>query len=81
MAFGILERGGKVRTMVLPDRQKQTVHPIIKEHVEAGAALFTDAMLGYRGLDDDYMHGVIDHADSYVDGKIHTNGLKTTGAC
>jgi transposase-like protein len=49
MAFGILERGGQVRTMVLSDRQSKTVHPVIKEHVEAGAALFTDAMLGYRG--------------------------------
>jgi len=76
MVFGILERGGPVRTMVLPDRQSKTVHPVIKEHVEAGAALFTDAMLGYRGLDADYMHGVIDHAIAYVDGKIHTNGLE-----
>ena len=33
-------------------------------------------MLGYRGLDADYMHGVIDHAIAYVDGKIHTNGLE-----
>lgn len=30
MAFGILERGGQVRTMVLPDRQKATVQPAIK---------------------------------------------------
>ncbi len=62
--------------MVLPDRQKTTVHPVIKEHVEVGAALFTDAMLGYRGLDADYVHEVIDHAIAYVDGKIHTNGLE-----
>jgi transposase-like protein len=76
MAFGILERGGKVRTMVLADRQKGTVQPIIKEHVQAGAALFTDAMLGYRGLGDDFAHQVIDHAIAYVDGRIHTNGLE-----
>ncbi|MGB8536498.1 MAG: IS1595 family transposase [Acidobacteriaceae bacterium] len=56
MAFGMLERGGQVRTMVLPDRQSKTVDPVIKEHVHEGAALFTDAMLGYRGLDADYMH-------------------------
>jgi transposase-like protein len=62
--------------MVLLDRQKHTVHPVIKEHVQAGAALFTDAMLGYRGLDTDYVHQVIDHAIAYVDGKIHTNGLE-----
>jgi transposase-like protein len=76
MAFGILERGGQVRTMVLPDRQSKTIHPVIKKHVNAGSALFTDAMLGYRGLDDDYFHLVIDHAVAYVDGKIHTNGLE-----
>ena len=33
IAFGLLERGGKVRTMVIPDRQKETVQPIIKKHV------------------------------------------------
>jgi transposase-like protein len=76
MVFGILERGGQVRTMVLPDRQRNTVHPVIKEHVQAGAALFTDAMLGYRGLDEDFAHQVIDHAIAHVDGKIHTNGLE-----
>jgi transposase-like protein len=76
MAFGILERGKEVRTMVLPDRQKQTVHPVIKEHVEAGAALFTDAMLGYRGLNAEFTHQVIDHAVEYVRGRVHTNGLE-----
>jgi hypothetical protein len=34
-----LERGGKVRTMAIPDRQKETVQPIIKKHIQAGAAL------------------------------------------
>jgi transposase-like protein len=76
MAFGIMERGGEVRTMVLPDRQKATVQPVIKQHVNLGSALFTDAMLGYRGLDQEYAHQVIDHAVAYVDGKIHANGME-----
>jgi transposase-like protein len=76
MAFGILERGKEVRAMVLVDRQKATVHPVIKEHVAAGSALFTDAMLGYRGLGEDFAHQVIDHAIAYVDGRVHTNGLE-----
>jgi transposase-like protein len=49
---------------------------VIKQHVQAGAALFTDAMLGYRGLDEEFAHQVIDHAVQYVDRKIHTNGLE-----
>jgi len=76
IAFGLLERGGKVRTMYLPDRQKETVQPEIKRHVQAGAALYTDEMLGYRGLAGDYAHKVVNHAVEYVDGRVHTNGLE-----
>lgn len=28
------------------------------------------------GLDRDYTHNVIDHAEAYVDGQIHTNGCE-----
>jgi transposase-like protein len=76
VAFGILERGGQVRTVAIADRQKETVQPIIRRHVQAGTALYTDAMLGYRGLEAEYAHKVVDHAVRYVDGRIHTNGLE-----
>ncbi len=33
-------------------------------------------MLGYRGLNEEFAHQVIDHAVAYVDGKIHTNGME-----
>lgn len=76
IVMGILERGGRVRTQVIPDRQKTTLHPIVKEHVETGAALFTDEMGGYKGLNEEYQHEIIDHAVKYVDGRVHTNGLE-----
>ncbi len=76
IVFGILERGGEVRTAVIPDRRGKTVQPIVKEHVQAGTALYSDEMLGYDGLDSEYKHQVIDHAIAYVNGKIHTNGLE-----
>jgi hypothetical protein len=44
--------------------------------VEAGSALYTDALLSYEGLAGEYAHQVVDHAVHYVDGKIHTNGLE-----
>ena len=47
----------------------------VKEHVEAGSALYSDALKSYDGLAQDYAHQVIDHAEKYVDGKIHTNGM------
>ncbi len=76
IAFGILERGGKVRTQVIADRQKKTVQSLIREHISAGAALYTDAMLGYSGLESEFAHQVVDHAVEYVHGRVHTNGLE-----
>ncbi len=46
IVMGLLERGGRVRTLVIPDRQKETLQPIVREHVEVGSALFTDEMGG-----------------------------------
>jgi transposase-like protein len=74
--MGILERGGKVRTIVVPNRKKSALQTEVRKHVEAGAALYTDALLSYEGLEGDYAHQVIDHAVKYVNGKVHTNGLE-----
>ncbi len=46
-------------------------------HVEASSALYTDALMSYRGLAGEYAHQVVDHAVEYVNGRIHTNGLET----
>jgi len=74
--MGILERGGEVRAMVVPDRRRTTLQAAVKNHVEAGSALYTDSLLSYNGLEGDYVHQVINHAIKYVDGRIHTNGLE-----
>ena len=74
--MGILERGGKVRATVIPNRKKSALQAEVKKHVEAGSALYTDALLSYDGLAGDYAHQVVDHAVQYVDGLVHTNGLE-----
>jgi transposase-like protein len=74
--MGILERGGEVRTKVLGNIKRHAIHSEVKKHVEAGAALYTDALLSYKGLESDYAHKVVDHAVQYVDGRVHTNGLE-----
>ncbi len=78
--MGILERAkdGKhstVRTSVIPNRKKSALQAEVRKHVEAGSALYTDALQSYKGLDE-FQHGVVDHAVQYVDGKVHTNGLE-----
>ena len=74
--LGILERGGRVRVKVVPNRKKKALQSAVREHVQAGSALYTDALLSYEGLAGEYAHQVVDHAVQYVDGKIHTNGLE-----
>jgi transposase-like protein len=74
--MGILERGGKIRTTVVPNRKKHELQSRVRKHVEAGAALYSDALLSYEGLATDYAHKVVDHAVQYVDGRVHTNGLE-----
>jgi transposase-like protein len=74
--MGILERGGKIRTTVVPNRKKRELQSQVRKHVEAGSALYSDALLSYEGLATDYAHQVVDHAVQYVDGRVHTNGLE-----
>src|SRR5271157_1120906 len=74
--MGILERGGKVRVKVVPNRRKNALQSEVKAHVAAGSALYSDALKSYDGLAQEYAHQVIDHAEKYVDGRVHTNGLE-----
>jgi transposase-like protein len=74
--MGLLERNGKVRAKVLGDIKQETLQGEVRSHVESGAELFTDAHKSYFGLREDYIHQVIDHAEKYVDGQIHTNGIE-----
>ena len=74
--MGLLERNGKVRAKVIRDATQLTLHAEVRENVEAGTELFTDGWKAYSGLQKDYIHQVIDHAEKYVDGQIHTNGIE-----
>jgi transposase-like protein len=72
----VLERGGKVRAKVVDKRNKKDLHAMVREHVEPKAALYSDALKSYDGLDGEYAHQVIDHAIQYVDGQVHTNNCE-----
>jgi transposase-like protein len=50
--MGILERGGKVRTSVVPNRKKKALQTEVRKHVEAGSAIYTDALKSYEGLNE-----------------------------
>jgi len=75
-AFGILERGGKVRAFAVPNRKKKSLQTVIAAHVQEGSPLYTDKFWSYMGLEKSYRHEAIDHAFGYVRGRVHTNGLE-----
>lgn len=74
--MGLLERHGEVRTMVVEGTKRRHLHGEVIKHVEAGSYVYTDALRSYRNLENDYINGVINHAEKYVDGQIHTNGIE-----
>jgi transposase-like protein len=76
IVMGILERKGRVRAHVVDTTRRTILHKKVRENVEAGSEVFTDALQSYTGLADDYEHQVIDHAKAYVEGNVHTNGLE-----
>jgi transposase-like protein len=79
--MGLLERHGQdahstIRLRVVEGRKRGHFVPVIDEHVEKGATVNTDAHLSYQGLASEYEHKVIDHAEKYVNGQVHTNGCE-----
>jgi transposase-like protein len=76
---GLLERhasGSRVITRVMKNRRRLEATKNVVEYVLKGSEVFTDALPSYNGLKADYTHAVVDHAETYVDGKVHTNGLE-----
>jgi transposase-like protein len=81
IVMGLLERhtdtkASRVKAKVVPNAKRGTVQAEVRAHVEPGSEVFTDALRSYTGLDDQYVHDVIDHAESYVRGRVHTNGME-----
>jgi transposase-like protein len=62
--------------MAVNTRKKQELQAHIREHVEAGSAIFSDELKSYDGLDSDYQHAVINHAVEYANGNVHTNTME-----
>lgn len=75
--MGILERGGNVRVHVVSNRKKHLLETHVRAHVKAGSAIYSDNFASYDRLNRfGFQHSVVDHAEKYVDGQVHTNGLE-----
>jgi transposase-like protein len=76
IVMGMRQRGGETRAKVVPNTKKVTLQGEVRENVEPGSALYTDTAYGYHGLAGEYDHATVDHAERYVQGRTHTNGLE-----
>ncbi|MFZ3374958.1 MAG: IS1595 family transposase [Chthoniobacterales bacterium] len=79
--LGLLERtspesSSRVRLKVVESIRRHDLDPEVRQHVEKGSNVYTDKLRSYEKLADNYVHQVIDHAESYVQGLVHTNGLE-----
>jgi len=78
--MGLLERHGRtgqsyVRAKVVSSTRRRVLTGEIRRHVEVGSEVYTDNHPSYFGLNE-FAHQAIDHAECYVRGKVHTNGLE-----
>ncbi len=82
IVIGVLSRGSGtnksrvIKAKRIADTTKETLHAEIKAAVETGSTIYTDSHGGYGGLASEYLHEVVNHAEEYVRGKVHTNGME-----
>jgi transposase-like protein len=77
LVMGLLDRGtGKVRVKHIGNRKRRTLHDEVRANVKTGAELFTDELASYTGLDKEFVHQFVNHAEEYVKGNVHTNGME-----
>jgi transposase-like protein len=81
VVMGLLERNAvrgksRVKAKVVRNIRRRHLQPEVRAEVTPGSSVYTDALASYTGLDAEYIHQVIDHAEAYAKGNVHTNGLE-----
>lgn len=74
IVVGMLERNGRVKAQVVQDRTRQTLHALANENIAPGSELITDEHGPYQ--QSQFKHWVVNHAETYVMGRFHTNGIE-----
>ncbi len=75
--FGILKRGGRVYTQVIPDAKSKTLMPIMQDRIQPDSIVYSDCWRGYNVLDvSEFKHYRINHSVLFADQKNHINGIE-----
>jgi len=74
---GILDRDlREVRAKVVPNVKRETLQNEVLNNVRYGSTVYTDDAIGYDKLHYRFVHDVVNHAERYVNGRVHTNGME-----
>lgn len=76
LVMGLLERHGEVVCKVVSNTSQEVLQREVRRNVEQGANLMTDGWQAYTGLSGEYVHEFVNHAETYVRGNVHTNGIE-----
>ena len=77
IVFGMKERGGSVRTIVVTAATANKLRPLLTGHIDlSNARLITDAHPSYRLIRNFLPHDVIKHEEAYVDGDVHIQSIE-----
>lgn len=75
--FGLIKRGGRVYTKIIPDASSATLIPIIERKVIPDSIVYSDCWRGYNALDvSEFKHYRINHSKLFADKKNHINGIE-----
>ena len=75
--FGLLKRGGRVYTKIIPDASSAKLYPIIERKVVPDSIVYSDCWRGYNVLDvSEFKHFRINHSELFADKKNHINGIE-----
>jgi len=76
--FGLLKRGGKVFTAIIPNARSRTLLPIIREQVPPDSIVYTDSFTAYDVLDiSEFHHRRVNHSKVFVTKRgHHINGIE-----
>ena len=75
--FGILKRGGKVYTQIIPDAAGKTLMPIIRDKIQPDSIVYSDCWRGYNVLDvSEFKHYRINHSQLFANKHNHINGIE-----
>jgi transposase-like protein len=80
--MGFLDRElRQVRTKVVPNIKRETLQDEVLSHIHRGSRVYTDTAGAYDRWHQDFVHEMVNKAETYVRGQVHVNGLENFWSC